>query len=185
MRVARRALLLTVVAFAAGCVAEKPPPKTQLEVREFQTRSFDTADGKLVMKAMLNVLQDDGYVVKNAVVELGLITAAKEIDVAPGHSGADGGVLGGLSGAVVFGGPGGVVWGGPQRQPAYPKTEVRDFTGNVSEFGQQTKVRVSFQRKVLDNRGDVVEVQPIDDPVFYQDFFSRMDKSLYLQQEKL
>ena len=62
---------------------------------------------------------------------------------------------------------------------------MRDFTGNVSEFGQQTKVRVSFQRKVLDNRGDVVEVEPIDDPVFYQDFFSRMDKSLYLQKEHL
>jgi hypothetical protein len=187
MREARRALLwLAVVALAAGCTAGTPPPKTQLEVRESQTRTFDTADSKLVMKAMLNVLQDDGYVVKNAVVELGLITATKEIDVAPGQSGSDGGLLGGLSGAVVFGGgPGGVIFGGPQRQPAYPKTEVRDFTGNVSEFGSQTKVRVSFQRKILDNRGDVVEVQPIEDPVFYQDFFSRMDKSLFLQQEKL
>jgi hypothetical protein len=95
-------------------------------------------------------------------------------------------VLGGIGGTVVIGGgPGGVIFGGPQSAPTYRKTETRDFTGNVSEFGSQTKVRVSFQRKVLDNRGDVVEVLPIDDPVFYQDFFSRMDKSLYLQQEKL
>ena len=62
---------------------------------------------------------------------------------------------------------------------------MRDFTGNVSEFGRQTKVRVSFQRKVLDNRGDVVAVEPIDDGEFYLDFFSRMDKSLFLQKEKL
>ena len=27
------------------------------------------------------------------------------------------------------------------------------------------------------------EVPPIDDPIFYQDFFSRADKSLYLQKE--
>jgi hypothetical protein len=187
MRSVRRPLLLAVAAaLLGGCTAGVQPPKTQLEVREFQTRTFDTADHKLVMKAMLNVLQDDGYVVKNAVVELGLITAAKEIDVAPGRSGSDGGILGGIGGTVVFGGgPGGVIFGGPQTPPTYRKTELRDFTGNVSEFGAQTKVRVSFQRKLLDNRGDVIEVEPIDDPVFYQDFFSRMDKSLFLQKEQL
>jgi hypothetical protein len=31
----------------------------------------------------------------------------------------------------------------------------------------------------------VVEVTAISDPVFYQDFFSRMDKSVYLQKERL
>ena len=179
-------LLLAAAACVAGCTAGVQPPKTQLEVREYQTRTFDTADPKLVLKAMFNVLQDDGYVVKNAVVDLGLITAEKEIDVAPGRSGAGGGLFGGFGGTVVFGGgPGGVIFGGPQSAAAYRKTETRDFTGNVSEFGAQTKVRVSFQRKILDNRGDVVEVEPIDDPAFYQDFFSRMDKSLFLQKEKL
>lgn len=177
-------LLLAAAVVAGGCSAGVQPPKTQLEVREIQTRTFDTADAKQVMKAMLNVLQDDGYVVKNAVVELGLITAAKEIDVAPGRSSADGVLFGGIGGTAVVGGPGGAIFG-PQSRAAQPKIETRDFTGNVSEFGAQTKVRVSFQRKVVDKRGRVVEVQPIDDPVFYQDFFSRMDKSLFLQKEQL
>ena len=182
----RRALLvLTGAVLAAGCTPAVRPPQTQLEVREYQTRTFDTSDAKLVMKAMLNVLQDDGYVVKNAVVDLGLITAAKEIDIAPGRSGSTGGdVWGGLGGSVIFGGRGGILVG-PQAPPTYSKTELRDFTGNVSEFGPQTRVRVSFQRKVLDNRGDVVEVAPIGDAAFYQDFFSRMDKSLFLQKEQL
>ena len=175
----RLVVLFAALAWAAGCAPAVKPPKTQLEVREFQTRTFETPDAKLVMKAMLNVLQDDGYVVKNAVVELGLITASKDIDIAPGRTG-----VGGIGGTVIFGGRGGVIFG-PQTAPAYRKTEVRDFTGNVSEFGAQTKVRVSFQSKVLDNRGGTVSVEPIDDPVFYQDFFSRMDKSLYLQKEQL
>jgi len=184
MRVAcRRLLVVAAAVVVAGCKAAAPAPQTQLEVREYQTRSFDTADTKLVLKAMFNVLQDDGYVVKNAVVDLGLITAEKEIDVAPGRSGTNGGLLGGLGGTVILGRHGGVVLGGPPAPSTYRKTEVRDFTGNVSEFGKQTKVRVSFQRKVLDNRGNVVEVEPIDDLKFYQDFFSRMDKSLYLQKE--
>jgi len=65
------------------------------------------------------------------------------------------------------------------------KIEVRDFTGNVTASGEHTTVRVSFQRKVLDGRGNVVEVNPIEDLVFYRDFFSRMDKSVYLQKERL
>jgi hypothetical protein len=169
-RPGRHLLHLAAAACIAGCAAGVAPEQTQLEVRAVQTRTFDTADTKLVMKAMFNVLQDDGYVVKNAVVDLGLITAAKETDLAPGRSDPASG--------EVFVGPG---WG----LATYRKTEVRDFTGNVSEFGRQTKVRVSFQRKVLDNRGGVLNVERIDDPKFYQDFFSRMDKSVYLQSERL
>jgi hypothetical protein len=169
-------LMLAAAVGAAGCAATVPPPKSQLEVREIQTRTFDTSDTKLVMKAMLNVLQDDGYVVRNAVVDLGLITAAKDIDLAPRRSEPIGGDFVGARGAVVFG------FQGP---PLYRKTEVHEFTGNVTEFGKQTRVRVNIQRKVLDNRGGVLSVQAIEDAQFYQDFFSRVDKSVYLQREQL
>ena len=62
---------------------------------------------------------------------------------------------------------------------------MRDFTGNVTEVGDRTQIRISVQRKILDSGGHVVEVTPIEDPVFYRDFFSRMDKSVYLQRERL
>ncbi|MCI0547130.1 MAG: hypothetical protein L0027_07575 [Candidatus Rokubacteria bacterium] len=172
--------LLVAAALAGGCAVGVPPAKTPLEVREFQTYAFDTSDSKLVMKAMFNALQDDGYVVRNAVIDLGLITATKEIDLAPGRSGPAGGdvvgAIGGIGGFIVL---------GPQSAPAYRKIEVRDFTGNVTERDGHTTIRISFQRKVLDSRGQVVEVKPIEDPAFYRDFFSRMDKSVYLQRERL
>lgn len=166
-------LLLLAAALGAGCSAGVRPAKTQLEVRQYQTYAFDTPDSKLVMKGLFNVLQDDGYVVRNAVIELGLITATKETDLAPGRTGQT---------VLAFGG-----WynRGVQDVAIPQKIEVYDFTGNVTEFGRQTRVRVSFQRKVLDGRGNVVDVMPISDPVFYQDFFSRMDKSVYLQKERL
>jgi hypothetical protein len=166
-------LLLLAVAVTAGCAARIQPIQSQLEVRQYQTYTFDTSDSKLVMKGLFNVLQDDGYVVRNAVIELGLITATKETDLAPGRSGQPVLVIGGSFGRSM------------QDAPIPHKIEVRDFTGNVTEFGQHTRVRVSFQRKVLDSRGSLVEVTPISDPVFYQDFFSRMDKSVYLQRERL
>ena len=37
-------------------------PMTQLEKRQFQTRTYDSTDKALVMKAMLNVLQDEGFI---------------------------------------------------------------------------------------------------------------------------
>jgi hypothetical protein len=55
-----------------------PPPKPQLAVREFQTRTYDTTDTPMVMKAVLNALQDEGFIIKNANDTLGLCTPASK-----------------------------------------------------------------------------------------------------------
>ena len=47
--------VLTGTIFLAGC-ASKAPQKSQLEIREFQTRNYPIADTKRAMKAVLNVL---------------------------------------------------------------------------------------------------------------------------------
>ena len=61
-------LLLVLSMTILGCATTGvAPQKTQLQIRQFQTRSYETNDTKMVMKAMLNVLQDDGFIVKNAV----------------------------------------------------------------------------------------------------------------------
>jgi hypothetical protein len=169
----------------AACAVPPEPQKTQLEIREFQTRDFDTPDAKLVMKAMLNVLQDEGYVVKNAVVDLGLITAAKEIDLNPNRTGGDDGIDVFGSGTVIFGGPGGVIIGGSPGGGTWRKTEVVECTSNVSERGPQTRVRISFQRRILDNRGNTMRSEQIDEAPFYQEFFAKVDKAIFLQKEQL
>jgi hypothetical protein len=177
-----RETLLWALLSVTACTATPQPARTQLEVREAQTRTFDTADTKLVMKAMLNVLQDEGYVVKNAVVDLGLITASKEVDLAPGRN-DDVNVFGSTT-VILGGGPGGIVFGGGDGG-TWRKTEVIDCTSNVSEYGEQTRVRLSFQRKVIDNRGATMSSEPLEDPAFYQEFFSKVDKAIFLQKEDL
>lgn len=66
-----------------GCIHPQSDdlPITQLQKREIQTREFDTTNSKLVMKSMMNVLQDEGFIIKNAVMDLGLLSAEKNIDV--------------------------------------------------------------------------------------------------------
>jgi len=161
----RSAICLPVLLLILGCVPPAPQ-KTQLEIREFQTRSYDTTDTKMVMKALLNVLQDDGFIVKNASVDLGLITATKEIDVED---------KGEAFIALLFAG----------EKARYKKNSTIECSGNVSEFGSQTKVRVNFQTKMMNNKGEVMDVRQVDDAKYYQDFFGKVDKGIFIQKERL
>ena len=163
----KRFIVLAVLAlWSVGCInAPIKPQRTPLEIREMQTRQFHTRDERLVMKAVLNVLQDEGFVVKNAVTDLGLITAVKEIDRA--QNGND----------IFFNS----LFMGPDAR--WEKVETLEATANVSVLGPETKVRVSFQRKVIDNHGNVVNVEELDDPEFYQRFLNDVDHGVFIQQQ--
>lgn len=160
-------LLSLVLVIAAGCSTTKPTtPKTQLEIREFQTRTYTTKDVKLVMKALFNVLQDDGFIVKNVSTDLGLLSATKEVHVE--------GALEASAALPVLG-----------HNPKWKRNCVIDGTVNVTEFGGDCKVRVSFQAKLLSKSGKLKNVQSVNDINYYQRFFSLVDKGIFLQAEKL
>lgn len=67
-------------ALLVGC-ATVMPPQSQLQIREFQTRQFDHTEVRLAMKAMMNVLQDEGFIIKQGNLDLGLLSAEKQVDV--------------------------------------------------------------------------------------------------------
>ena len=158
---------IILVLFLAGCVTTRADPqKTQLQIREFQTRAYETKDTKMVMKSLLNVLQDEGFIVKNANVELGLLTATKEVDV------ADQGEI--FLKSFLRG-----------RSATWKKESIIECSANVSEFGTQTRVRVNFQVKVLNNKNEVIGVQQVENPNYYQEFFSKVDKGIFIEKEKL
>jgi hypothetical protein len=41
-------------------------------------------------------------------------------------------------------------------------------------------VRVNCNLKVMNNKGEVVDVKQVDDAAFYQDFFSKVDKGIFM-----
>jgi len=137
--------------------------KTQLQVREFQTRLFNTKDVRLVLKAMINVLQDEGFIIKTANIELGLLSAIKEVE-------RDRDVM--SIGSITIRDTGGF------------KTTITECSANVSEYGDQVKVRVNFQKKTIDVKG-VREVGLVEDEKYYQSFFAKVDKSIFIEKEKL
>jgi hypothetical protein len=150
--------------FVWGCASDgsAPPPPTQLELRAFQTREYDTTDTKLVMKAMLNVLQDMGFIVNDADVELGLLTASKWTDIP--HTKKE-------------------IKRARKDESPLTKSLVLDCTANISPFDNQSRVRVNFQKRILDERGGTMEASPVEDAAFYQTFFSKVDKGIFLQAE--
>lgn len=151
-----------------GMLLDKDSPqKTQLEIRQMQTRTYQTKDKTLVMKAMLNVLQDDDYIIEQVNMDLGFFNAQKEVDVED-------------SGEKFWQ----TFWWG-KAYATYKKNQIIDATANISEFGDEMRVRVNFRVKVINNKGGVEIVRQIDNPEYYQKFFSKVDKGIFIEKEQI
>lgn len=144
-------------------------PMTQLEKRQFQTRTYQTVDKPLVMKAMLNVLQDEGFIVYNANPLLGFIYGVKDFDTSDPN--IDISKEFGVSKARLN-------WSGV-------KVATIETTANVTEYGKSMKVRVNFKRKLLNVYGNAQFIDDVNDEKYYQDFFSKVDKAIFLQKQKI
>ena len=57
-------ICVSVPAFAKVDKNEIITSQTQLQKRQYQTRQYDNISKAVLMKAMLNVLQDEGFIVK-------------------------------------------------------------------------------------------------------------------------
>jgi len=159
-------LVLIPVLFFASCAASGPKQvKSQVEIRQLQTKTFDTNDYKRVLKAMLNVLQDDEYIIENANVELGFLKAEKETDVE-------------------------TRWGKFARamdpeNARYAKLNVIEASCNVTRLGNKTKVRANFQIKLFNQQNELVYSHQIEDEKFYTEFFFKVDKAIFLESEEI
>ena len=163
-------VLVPFLFFSCEIQQERPAPLTQLQKREIQTRTFEDAQMKQVMKAMLDVLQDTGYIVKNANTELGLLVASKEVDCENRRD-------------VLFATL--VTSSGSGSQPRWNKNAIYEASANISQIGKNVKVRINFQEKILDNLGAPVRVRQILNPKEYQKFFESVSKGLFIHKENI
>ena len=170
-------LTLTLGACAATTQSEGPgPPQAPLELRQLQTRTFDTPDARLVLKAALNVLQDQGFVIQQAEFELGVVTAVTEWRSGQRNEG-----LRILKWVAAF-----PTWSASLLLP----TGRNEFSAieavvNVNPEAERTRVRISMVAKVRDDKGNVRKVSPVDDPLAYQKLLAGLDKAVFLEKEGL
>ena len=67
----------------------------------------------------------------------------------------------------------------------WAKTFNQIVSFNVSKIGNNTKIRANFQINKRDNKGAIMEVIQVEDEEFYQEFFAKVDKAIYLQKQNI
>ena len=177
----RHAVLVALALAASACAAttrsELPePPRAPLELRQSQSRTFDTPDARLVLKAALNVLQDQGFVIQQAELELGVVTAVSEWRSGERNQGLR--ILKWVAALPTYGASLLI----PTGRDEFSAVEA---VVNVNAEAERTRVRVSLVAKVRDDKGATRRVRTVDDPLAYQKILAALDKAVYLQKEGL
>lgn len=142
-------------------------PLTQLEKRQFQTRTYNTQDNILAMKSILNVLQDEGFIVYNVNSLLGFIYGVKDFDMKDPN----------IDISKEF--------GVTKSRLNYNGVNVAtlEVSVNVTPYGEKSRIRANFKRKLLNQYGNAQMINDIDEAEFYDEFFAKVDKALNMQKE--
>ena len=135
------------------------PPVTPIKYKDFHSAAFDTTQLAPVMKGILTVLQDDGYVIRNVNQNLGFISATKEIDTEKEVEKCWSQFMNG------------------DRAHWY-KNRIIEVSFKASVKNQNVVVRALFQQKNVDNRGLIVDINDIENRKFYTDFFIRVEDAI-------
>lgn len=173
----RTCFVMWSVLLAGGCATVPPPdPASPLLVRQAQTRIIETAESRLVVKAAISALQDEGFVIREANAELGLVTAVKEWKSRQRNEALR--VLKWVAALPTYGATLLVPSG---------RTEftVVEASVNVTQEASGARARISLVSRVIDKQGRLQSVTPVDDPLAYQALLARLDKAVFLQREGL
>ncbi len=181
---------------------EQIDPKTMLEIRNIQTRTFNTPNEKQVMKAVINTLQDNGFIILNIEDDIGYLRAKKEIKLkrtnkkrVVGYSSLMGYYIACL--AISFGLNPAAMYGMAttslmMKNEIAPHTVIFDSNVDVEKIGKKTKVRFIVIEKVLENADGYTTVKSSPrkvvrhyEPIIYQEFFKQLEKNLFLIQNNV
>ena len=165
--------------------------QTLLEVRELQTRYFETNNEQKVMKAVINTLQDNGFIIQNIENEMGYITAKKDFRARRTDKTrvavhcfwiATAAVTYGISIPVAH-----MAFRRMSNELSLHPVVV-DTNITIEKVGKRTKVRFSLVEKIMENSDGYMFVKSSPrkvvryyTPEIYQEFFNQVDKNLFLE----
>jgi hypothetical protein len=175
--------------------AKKISEKTMMEIRDVQTRYYDTTDTLKVMKAVVNTLQDNGFIVQNGEMELGYLRARKDFKAKRTDKGRV--VLYSIEYAY-YGACAGLSFGLTAPYLIIPTMHMKnelslhpviiDSNVNIEKIGDRTKVRFIMIEKILENADGYTMIKSSPRKVvrhynseIYQEFFNQVDKNLFLE----
>lgn len=140
-------------------------PKDYLQVRNMQTKSFDTVDERQMLVASAQVLQDMGFKIVASETDLGLMTGQKNREV------------GSTAGKTVLT----VLYALNGQRAIYEDKQNIYATLVTHKEGSLVYVRFSMARKSMDNLGNLYKIEQIKDPQVYRQFFEKLSQSVFLE----
>lgn len=169
--------------------------KTTMEIREIQTRYYDTTDTQKVMKSVINTLQDNGFVIQEGEMELGYLRARKDFRAKRTDKGR---VTIYTLELLYYGACTGLTFGLDAPFLVIPIMHMKNelalhpviIDSNVTfeKVGTRTKVRINLIEKILENADGYTMIKSSPrkvvrhyDAELYQEFFNQVDKNLFLE----
>ena len=170
------ALLFLCVLVLTGC-ASMPEDAfklsaTSLEDRQMQSRKFSTLDDKLLLSSGASVLQDLGYNIDESNTGLGVLTASKQADAKKA-----GQIIGAVLVALVTG----------SIAPTDHKQKIRVclVLQESLDDPDSSVARITIQRIIWNNQGQISRVESINAPEIYQAFFDKLSKATFLEANQI
>lgn len=198
-----RAIVLTTLLLAGGCTSPAPRSTSKEFFRltedsaankSMQTRRFEISDGDELLSASAAALQDLGFQVTEADRTLGFLRAAKERSARETGQEWNRAVTAFVTFAVS-------VFAGANTTLIMPIDLHQQINASLiahplerSEDGARFEVRVMFYRLVWKGEGQSGDtyippgeqmMEMIRDAEMYQRFFARLNKSVFLEGEKI
>ena len=167
-------LLAATSLAVTGCAQQIPKEALQLrqesmQLRQLQTRSFETRNEKKLLSSGAAVLQDLGFAIDESETPLGVIVGSKDRDAVEA-----GQVAGAVMMAVLFG----------VSMPIDKNQKIRASLV-TRPTGKKTNLRVTFQRVIWNTQGQVSRTESIEDPKIYQEFFEKLSKAVFLEAHEI
>ena len=167
--ITRYAACFVLAIALAACTRGIPKEALQLsreslQHRQMQSRQFETRDEAAILAASAALLQDLGFNLDESETDLGVIVASKRRDATE---------VGQIIGATLL------MFAG--RNKSYDKEQQIRASLVTRPYGDRITVRITFQRKVWNNKGKLTKIEGVNDRKIYQHFFDKLAKSVFLE----
>lgn len=165
------------------------------EIRDVQTHYFDTPDMLKVTKAVVNTLQDNGFVIQDGEMNLGYLRAKKDFRAKRTDKGrvtvyslefAYYGVLAGFTFGIAA--PYLIIPIMHMKNELALHPVIIDSNVTFERVGKRTKVRINIIEKILENADGYTMIKSSPrkvirhyDAEMYQEFFNQVNKNLFLE----
>ena len=145
-------------------------PPEALQDRKLQTRVFEDTDEEKLLTASAAVLQDLGFTIDETETRCGLIVCSRDRDVTVTAQ-----VVLSVTLEVLF-----FLVGAPTSVPYDTRQKVLASLVTTPANNQSVAVRITFHQMVWNSDGKITQNNQVNDSQIYQEFFSKLSKSVFL-----